>query len=122
MALAFLLDEHLRGMLWDALQRQNVMGEHFVDVICVGDAEGPPLGAVDEVIIPWAEEHNRILITRDRSTIPNLLRDHLSSGSRSPGVLMMRHGASFRDIIDYLMLASAAGLPQDFADRVEWFP
>lgn len=35
MALVFLLDEHLRGPLWNAIERHNGGGEYVIDAIRV---------------------------------------------------------------------------------------
>ena len=47
MSLAFLLDEHLRGPLWTAIQRHNLSSELRLDVVRVGDAADLGLGTLD---------------------------------------------------------------------------
>ncbi len=70
MALGFLLDEHLRGPLWRAIQQHNASGVDVIDALRVGDAPAPPLGTTDPDNLLWAEAHGRIPITEDRRTIP----------------------------------------------------
>ena len=85
MSLAYLIDEHLRGPLWTAIQRHNAKGEHAIDAIRVGDPGAPPLGAGDPEILQWAEGNQRVLVTLDESTMPSHLAEHLRDGRQSPG-------------------------------------
>lgn len=55
MPLRFLLDENLRGPLWNAILRHNVRGIDVLDIVCVGDVSAPPLHALDPDILVWAE-------------------------------------------------------------------
>jgi hypothetical protein len=59
MPLAFLLDEHLRGPLWNAIQRHDLASPFRLDVARVGDPSDLPLGSDDDAILdrghsPWA--------------------------------------------------------------------
>jgi hypothetical protein len=47
MPLRYVLDEHLRGPLWRALQWHNSAGVYPVDVVRVGDLVDLPLSADD---------------------------------------------------------------------------
>ena len=47
MAIRFVLDEHLRGPLWRAVQRHNARAEDPIDVVRVGDLPDLPLGSDD---------------------------------------------------------------------------
>ena len=51
MALAFLLDENLRGLLWKHIRRHNVRGVHPIDAVRVGDVADLPLGSTDPAIL-----------------------------------------------------------------------
>ena len=55
MPLRFLLDENLRGPLWNAILRHNVRGIDVLDIVWVGDVSAPPLHALDPDILVWAE-------------------------------------------------------------------
>jgi hypothetical protein len=69
MALTFVLDEHFRGPLWQAIVRHNLGGEYRLDVVRVGDPADLPLATDDSAILLWAEREGRILVTEDRHTI-----------------------------------------------------
>jgi hypothetical protein len=122
MALAFVLDEHLRGPLWQAILRQNLGGGLPLDAVRVGDGPDLPLAADDREILLWTERETRILVTEDRHTISRHLRDHLASGRHCPGILIPRAGQSMRTLIECLVLISHAGAPADFADSITYIP
>jgi len=80
MPLAFVLDEHLRGPLWQAILRHNLQRQYSLDVARAGDPPELPLSADDAALLLWAERENRILITEDRHTMIVHLRNHLAAG------------------------------------------
>jgi hypothetical protein len=120
MSLAFLLDEHLRGPLWRAIESHNRRATPPLDAIRVGDPEDIPLGLSDPQILQWAERENRILVTHDRSTMPEHVAAHLAAGAHCPGVFLLPRGARISDVVAFLALADAASDPEDWADRVEY--
>lgn len=122
MAVTFLLDEHLRGMLWNAIQRHNARGAALIDAICVGDSPDLPLGSTDDDILRWAETNNRVIVSRDFRTFANFFKRHLQSGHRSPGLLLLRRGFSIAVIIATLALVANAGEPADFVDQIIYIP
>jgi len=55
--LGFVLDEHLRGALWDAIQAHNAKpGAEPILVFRVGDSPDLRLGTDDPDILQWAEQ------------------------------------------------------------------
>src|SRR4051794_33991844 len=105
MALRYLLDEHLRGPLWNVIGRHNSLGHDTIDVVRVGDPPDLNFGVDDRVILEWCAREARILVTEDRSTMPMHLADHLLHGGHSPGVFAVRPGVSFREVLEILVLA-----------------
>lgn len=89
MPLTYVLDEHLRRLLWRAIQHHNAAGQFAIDVVQVGDPVDLPLGSTDPAILLWAEKEDRVVVSRDYNTMPNHLaptyrldiiaRDFLSS-------------------------------------------
>ena len=72
MKIRFLLDENLSPKLKIAVQRIN----STIDILRVGDADAPLLGTLDPNLLQYLELSQRLLITDNRSTIPNHLKDH----------------------------------------------
>ena len=122
MALALLLDEHLRGPLWTVVQRHNLTSELQLDVVRVGDVADLPLGISDADILSWAETENRILITEDRRTMAKHLDNHLKSDHHSPGIFVVRAGFLWAEVLEILVLVAHAGEPADYVDVVTFLP
>jgi hypothetical protein len=122
MAIRFVLDEHLRGPLWRAVQRHNARAEDPIDVVRVGDPPDLPLGSDDAAVLAWAEREKRILVTCDKNTIPTHLAAHLAGGHRSPGIFMMRPAWSVRGVVELMVLAAYASEDDEWQDRIEYIP
>jgi hypothetical protein len=122
MPLRFLLDEHLRGPLWHAVQRHNAQGGLPVDVVRVGDPPDLPLSSTDEAILLWAEREDRILITEDVHTMPSHLTQHLQTGRRSPGVFVVGLGCTISQLLAHLELVAHAGLAGDYENQITYIP
>jgi hypothetical protein len=122
MPLCYVLDEHLRGPLWRALQWHNRQGVYSVDVVRVGDFTDLPLGSQDPTILSWAEREQRIVVTQDPDTMPTHVADHLRAGYHLPGVFMIRPRSTLPQIVSFLVDASYASDHSDWQDRVHFIP
>jgi predicted nuclease of predicted toxin-antitoxin system len=120
--LRFLLDEHLRGPLWSAIQRHNLQGGLPIDAVRVGDPPDLPLSSDDMQILEWAEREDRIVITEDKHTMPAHLTARLRVGHQSPGILMIRGGCSLSQLVRILELVAHAGQPADYKNGVTYVP
>src|SRR5438552_2242321 len=114
MPLRFLLDEHLRRRLWTAIQRHNAAGLLPINAVRLGDASDLPLGSDDPDILAWAEREGRILVSRDRRTMPGHLADHLATGNHSPGIFLVRSHCLIAEVVEYLYLATCASEPWEW--------
>jgi hypothetical protein len=79
MPLTYLIDEHLRGAFHEAIINAGLVGGYSISVIQVGDDEGPPLGTKDRALLLWCEGHDRVLISRDKKSLPDHLAAHLGN-------------------------------------------
>jgi hypothetical protein len=72
----YLLDEHVGTALLKMLKQQ------VPDIVAwrIGDPGTPMLGTADPDILKWCETHSFILITNNRATMPEHLKNHLASG------------------------------------------
>jgi hypothetical protein len=122
MPLAFLLDEHLRGDLWDHIRAHNAGGGPPIDAERVGGPPDLPRGSKDPAILIWAEENGRIVVSRDFSTMPGHFVAHSAAGRHSPGLALLRPSATYPEIVSYLEAASYACEPYEFADAVRVIP
>jgi hypothetical protein len=122
MPIRYLLDEHLRGPLWDIILRHNSRGADLLDATRVGDEPDLPTGASDPEILIWAERERRVLVSEDKSTMAAHLSQHLAAGRHSPGVFTLRPGFSLPRVLDALVLAAHASEPAEWEDQINWVP
>jgi hypothetical protein len=122
MPLAFVLDEHLRGPVWQAVVRHNLQSDAVLDVVRIGDLPELPLGADDPEVLAWAARQSRLLVTEDRHTMATHLERHLRSGHHSPGILIPRGGIRMGELIECLELIALVGEATDFADAITYIP
>lgn len=122
MTLRYLLDEHLRGPLWRAIQWHNSSGVYPLDVVRVGEPPDLPLSSDDPTLLQWAEREQRILVTHDPDTMPKHLADHLAAGRHSPGVFMLRPRSTLPQILSFLVDAAYASEPGEWQDRIQFIP
>jgi hypothetical protein len=122
MALCYVLDEHLRGPLWRAIQQHNSSEVYPIDVVRVGDPADLALGTDDPALLLWAEREERILVTHDPDTMPRHLADHLAAGHHSPGVFMIRPRSTLPQIVAFLRDAAYASEAAEWQDRIQFVP
>jgi len=91
-------------------------------LVSIGDSPDLPRGIDDPDILIWAERVARNLVSHDLSTLPNFLSEHLRDHGHSPGVFLIRHGSSVREIIDVLVLICYASESWEWADRCQFIP
>jgi len=96
----FSLDEHVPYAIQSRLLRLDAE----IDVLVVGQPLAPPKGTSDRDILTWTEKTGYILVTANRRTIPEHVQAHYAAGRHIPGVLLLRRGASLRQIIEQLYL------------------
>jgi hypothetical protein len=122
MPVAFVLDEHLRGILWKAIRQHNRGSAYPIDVVRVGDPSDLPLGTSDPEILLWAERVGRILVTCDENTLPTYFAAHLQAGHHSPGVFILRSGSTIPEIVFQLALVAYAGDATYCIDAIQYIP
>lgn len=122
MPLRYLLDENLRGPLWQAVRQHNSQGQHLLDVVRVGDPPDLPLGASDPDILLWTEREGRLFVSLDKRTLPGHLARHLQAGGHVPGILIVAPGSAIAPVVDYLVLAAYAGDAADYQDGITFIP
>ena len=120
MALAFLLDENVRGRLWQAIERYNATADWPLDVIQVGDSSDLPLGMSDPEVPDWIEREFRLLVSLDKNTLPGHLERHLAAGHHLSGILLIRRGTSLAPLVEYLMAVAYASEALEWQNRIEY--
>lgn len=114
----YLLDENLPLRL----KNQLIFHEPSVQVLIVGDPKGPPLGTSDPGILSWIEQNNHILVSRNRSTMPMHLKEHMDKGRHVPGILLIRKEILLGKLIEDLLLIRGASEPEEYRDQIVYLP
>ena len=107
----FLADENIEAELLIQLRR-HLPDIDVVDVRDVGLSQTP-----DDVILQWAADNGRVVITHDVNTMRGLAEDRVRAGLPMPGVIVVlenvSYGAAIQGIIRY-----AAGQISDIENQV----
>ena len=122
MSVAFVFDEHFRGVYLATVRRHNADGGPPLDATEVGEPGDLPTGTPDPDLLAWAAANGRIVVTRDYGTMAAHLADRLAAGHSSPGVFLVRPRTSLAVLTGYLAIATHAGYPAEFADVVTYVP
>jgi hypothetical protein len=86
----------------------------------VGDPSAPPNGTADPHLLETAAILGRILISRDKKTMPAHFADFLASGRSRPGLVMIRGEPAIPQLIEWLEAIAAASSADVFVDAVLW--
>ena len=114
----YLLDENVNPLFRRELQER----EPTLVIWRVGSPGAPPDGTLDPGILCWCEEHGFILVTNNRKSIPQHLRDHLAAGWHAPGIFELNDNITIGATIEELRLIWAAGDEADYRDKVSYMP
>lgn len=96
----YLLDENTPHVIRDRLLQRRPE----VEVLVVGDDVGLPYGISDVELLNWIEKEGYILVSRNRRTLPQHLRNHLNAGAHVPSIFLLRRQFSVNEVIEDLIL------------------
>jgi hypothetical protein len=113
--LRFLLDENIEPALASGLRRRDPL----LTIWRVGEPGALPLGTLDPDILRWCEQHNCVLVTNNRHSMPGHLHDHVQEGGHVPGILTINANMGLGLVIDLLVLASQIVDPDEFRDQIK---
>jgi len=118
MTVRYLLDEHISP----SYRTQILRCAPELIVWIIGDPNAPPKGTSDPEILCWCEEHEFILVTNNRRTMPGHLAEHLASGRHIPGIFLIGENMGMGAIIDELLLIAEASLDNEYRDQINFMP
>ncbi|MHB2019878.1 MAG: DUF5615 family PIN-like protein [Candidatus Xenobia bacterium] len=111
-----LFDEHLE--IATAHEMRRLDPEYEVMRI---DPGAPALGTGDPEILCWCEDHESLLVTNDKRTMPGHLADHLAAGRHIPGIILFTDTLSIGRVLEELLLLPAAKTGE-LRDTITWLP
>jgi hypothetical protein len=96
--------------------------ERNIEVLAVGDDTAPAIGTEDPELLRWIWENGYILVSRNRRTLPQHLREHIKAGRHVPGIFLLRRQYPLSYIIEDLLLIWESGDPNEFQDQLIYLP
>lgn len=114
----FLVDECVPSALARGLRRRLT----DVSVLQVGDPQAPPKGTSDADLLLFCEDEKRLLITADRATMPDCIKDHLRRGRHTWGVLVVGADVSLGYVLEELSLVYEASEDAEWIDVLYYLP
>lgn len=114
----FLLDEHINHTVQRQLRRLNVA----IEVLAVGEAGAPMAGTSDAELLKWLEAYDYILVTENRSTIPDILIAHFEAGRHIPGLFWIKRGSELGQVVQELYLIWQASSAEEYLDQAIFIP
>ncbi len=115
-AITFLLDENIDVTLAAQLRRK----QPAIDVQTA--VEAGTRGLKDPLLLAWAADHDRILITHDKRTMPAHFYDFLFGGHESPGIILVPQDLSLGRTIDDLLLIWEASTAEEYRNLITRLP
>ena len=114
--LRLISDENFHGDIVRGLHRRLPA----LDIIRVQDAG---LSGIDDPsLLTFAFEQNRILLTHDRTTIPQFVIDRFRAGESAAGIFVVDDRASIGRLIDELALVIQCSGQDEWQNRLLYFP
>jgi hypothetical protein len=91
-----------------------------IDVVRAQDT--PADGASDPAILAYAAIDGRVLLTHDRSTVPDFAYARVGQGLPMPGVILVHDWLGVGLAVENLLLVAYCMEPDELADRVIYVP
>jgi hypothetical protein len=113
--LRYLADENLSSNFVRGLLRRRPLD--LVRAVDVGLGSQP-----DDLVLTWAADNDRIVISRDFRTLPAHAWDRIANGLPMPGLLLIRGDRSIAQIVDDLVLIDGTCDANDLRDQVWYLP
>lgn len=114
--LRLLADENLNG----DIVRGLLLRRPVLDLVRAQDVG--LAGHEDPQILVWAAQNDRIVVTHDRATMPDLAYGRVENGEPMPGVFVVHDRHAIRKAIEELLLIDACSEHWEWAGRVLWLP
>ena len=114
----YLIDENISPQYRTQLLRH----EPSLKVLAIGDEGAPEKGTKDPEILEWCEQNQFSLITSNRESMPQHLKDHLAAGNHVPGIFTINRKISMGLIIKQLIHIAGASDQDKYIDQITYIP
>jgi Domain of unknown function (DUF5615) len=114
--LRWLADENFNNDILRALLR----AKDDLDIVRAQDVG--LTGTADEVLLAWAADQNRVLLTHDVSTITAHAYRRAMKGESMPGVFELSRRVPVRAAVEDIALLSECSQPGEWEGQVRYLP
>lgn len=114
--LKLLADENIEGAITQGLRRRKPA----IDLVRV--QEIAHAGKKDPIILEWAAQNGRILLTHDKHTIPGFAYDRLKVELPMPGIFVLDPSAPFEQVIEAILLLEECSVEDEWQNQVIYIP
>lgn len=111
-----LADENLDNTIIRGLLRRN----SEIDIVRVQDIGLS--GAEDPVVLEWAANEERVLLTHDVATITRYAYERLANNLTLAGVIEIHANAPIGRVIEDLFMILECGVAEDFDGQIYYLP
>ncbi|MBP6787457.1 MAG: DUF5615 family PIN-like protein [Candidatus Promineofilum sp.] len=112
----FLADEDFNNRILRGLLRR----QPGLDILRIQDTS--LAGTPDSVVLEWAAQQDRVLLTHDVSTMTKHAYARLRLGKKMAGIIEVSQSVAIGSVIDDLLLIAGTSTPEEFENRVEYLP
>ena len=114
--LRLLADENFNNDILRGLRRRNPE----IDVVRVQDVG--LMGEEDPVILEWAAEESRILLTHDVATVTRYAYDRVRAGKPMPGVCEVSRMVPIGRAVEEIELLAVCSFAEEWENQVRYLP
>lgn len=112
----FAADENFNGHILDGI----LLRQPNLDIIRIQDTEVAE--ADDIVILRWAAQEHRVLLTHDVNTLIGDAYSLVKSGEPMMGVLEVHNDLPFSQVIEDILIVAECSTRQDWINQVRYLP
>lgn len=114
----YLMDENVNPAYANEIRRRVPE----LTIRAVGEINTPPKSTLDPAILIWCEEHDFVLVTNNRKSMPVHLADHIAEGRHVPGIFILNPDLSIGQNINELLLIAECSFEKEYEDRIVHLP
>ena len=114
--LRLLIDENLDQRILRAVKLE-IPGIEYIVV-----QETTLKGLRDPLVLAWAAENQRILVTHDVNTMPRYAYERVRAGQPMPGVIVIPEDLAVGKAIEELAMLIECCAPEEFNRQVKYLP
>jgi hypothetical protein len=114
--LRFVADENFKGSIVRGLRRRH----RELDILRVQDVG--LMQAIDPVVLDWAAEEGRLLLTHDARTITRFAYDRVRAGLPMPGVVEVSQDLPIGRAIEEILILAECSLENEWEGQSVYLP